>query len=244
MRQLIQNVLRGCGYELRRVEDRRTTSPPPLPDLWPWIRQSQQIRTIIDIGANTGDFAAFLFSYFKPQALFAVEPLPSCLPALQEKAAGVKNFHIFNVALSDHEGQEHFYENSYAPSSSLLRVSNISQREFPQTTGETPTVVPVATLDSLLNPADLEHDVFIKIDVQGVEDRVIRGGSKVFAAARSVLVEMSFVPMYDGQSLFEEVHELLVELGFRFAGIKNQIWAASEQPLFAHCLYLRTANRS
>ena len=76
--------------------------------------------------------------------------------------------------------------------------------------------------------------------VQGVEDRVIRGGRAVFSAAKIVLIEMSFTAMYDGQPLFEEVHTLLEECGLRLAGFKNQIDSVETgQPLFAHCFYRR-----
>ena len=94
-------------------------------------------------------------------------------------------------------------------------------------------------------PVDtLERDIMIKIDVQGAEDRVIRGGRAVFSAAKIVLIEMSFVPFYDEQPLFEEVHGLLEACGLRLAGFKNQINdPGSGRPLFAHCLYRRPDSR-
>ena len=142
------------------------------------------------------------------------------------------------MALSDYSGEEVLYLNSYHPASSLLRVSDISKNEFPQTKDESPIEVKVRTLDSILCEEKFSEDIFIKLDVQGMEDKVIKGGQKVFTRAKFVLIEMSFLPIYDGQPLFEKVHNLLVELGFHFAGIKNQINSLnSGQPLFAHCLY-------
>ena len=62
--------------------------------------------------------------------------------------------------------------------------------------------------------------------------------------AKVVLIEMSFVPFYDEQPLFEEVHCLLEDCGLRLAGFKNQINdPSSGRPLFAHCLYRRTDAR-
>ena len=113
---------------------------------------------------------------------------------------------------------------------------------LPQDTRPPPAevTVTVARLDDILPADSIEPDVMIKIDVQGAEDRVIRGGRAVFSRASIVLIEMSFVPFYEGQPLFEEVHRLLVDCGLRLAGIKNQINdPASGRPLFAHCLYHR-----
>jgi FkbM family methyltransferase len=227
---------RRLGYDIRR-----TSPESALPaDIWGWLRETQRIGTVVDIGAHTGEFAAFLAGYFRPAAVFAFEPLPSCLSALRARAGGIRGLRVFDVALSDETGPVTLYANSYAPSSSVLRVSEASRTEFPETAGETPVQVSTARLDDVLRAGELERDILIKVDVQGVEDRVIRGGVRIFSAARCVLIEMSFVPMYEGQPLFEDVHTLLVNLGFRLGGFRNQVSSRrTGQPLFAHCCYLR-----
>jgi len=236
-KRFVRTVFRQLGYKIVRTGQ----SYSPLPDALDWIQSSQNIRTVLDIGANNGDFAAFLSSHFKAHKTYAFEPLASCERDLRSKAERIPNFHVFNVALSDHSGTEILYENSYSPASSLLRMEKITKIEFPQTVGEIPRRVQVCPLDDLLNPDLLEKNIFVKVDVQGLEDRVIRGGRRVFSAAQCVLIEMSFVPMYEGQPLFEEVHSQLVEIGFRFAGLKNQINSPrTSRPSFAHCLYLRS----
>jgi FkbM family methyltransferase len=238
-KEFVKRMLYRLGYEIRPIGAALEFS-----EIWRWLRETQRIRTVIDIGAHNGDFGAFLAGFFQATSTYAFEPSRSCEAVLQEKARTVHNYRPFQLALSDREGDVDWYENSYGPASSLLRVGQISKTEFPQTATETLSRVRQARLDDILDADVLERDILIKLDVQGAEDRVIRGGRRVFAAAHCVLVEMSFVSMYDGQPLFEEVNRLLDELGFRFAGLKNQIHSAhSGQPLFAHCLYLRTADR-
>ncbi len=210
-------------------------------ELWTWLRQTYSIKTVIDVGANDGKFARFLARNFSAEETYVFEPLTSHIPALESQSSSIPNLKIFNVALSDYQGNERFYQNSYSPSSSLLRVSEIHKKEFPHTAGETETIVKVSRLDDLVSKENLKQDIFIKIDAQGVEEKVIKGGEKVFSLAKCVLVEMSFVLMFEKQPLFEEVHSLLVDLGYRFAGIKNQIISREGQPLFAHCLYLRSS---
>jgi FkbM family methyltransferase len=241
-RRWVRSGLNRLGYDIRRLgrEPSAAADVAAASDVLGWLSTTQTIATVIDIGANTGDFGEFLSSILRPHRVYAFEPLPACLPALRAKARTLPGLTVFDVALSDQAGEATFFINSYHPSSSLLRVGEISREEFPHTAGETPIRVRLARLDDMLDVAKLERDIFIKIDVQGVEDRVIRGGGRVFGAASSVLVEMSFVPMYDGQPLFEEIHDLLVGLGLRFAGIRNQVSSTTtSQPLFAHCLYVR-----
>ena len=210
------------------------------PDAWAWIRSTTNIRTVIDIGAHVGGYSEFLGRYFQPAAIYAFEPLASCQPRLQQLAEQLGNMRVFQIALDDHEGEETFWENDYGPSSSLLHVSDIHKQAFPHTENESRSTVKVARLDDMLDASTLGRDVLIKIDVQGVEDRVIRGGRAVFGAAEMVLIEMSFLQMYEQQPIFDEINDLLRECGLRLAGFKNQIdEPQTGQPLFAHCLYRR-----
>lgn len=237
-KRIIRRILYKLGYEVRHVN--RPSEEGSSPDIWTWLRTSAGIRTVIDVGANNGEFAEFLSSYFDAVRTIAIEPLPGCVEQIRQRKRAIQHLTVFECAVSDHEGRATLFENAYAPASSLLPVSRNSTDEFPQTAGPLREVeVAVSRLDDLVDPANLEGTVLIKLDVQGLEDKVIRGGETVFRAAKFVLVEMSFVPMYDGQPLFEEVHALLVDMGFRFAGIKNQVDSpATGQPLFMHCLYV------
>lgn len=215
-------------------------TPLPTVDLWTWIRSTLTIRTVIDIGANTGDYVEYLGNFFQPSAIYAFEPLTSCQPRLREIAERFPQMQVFNLALDDHAGEETFWENAYGPSSSLLHVSDIHKEAFPHTERESATTVQVARLDDVLDVATLEHGILIKIDVQGVEDRVIRGGTAVFSAADAVLIEMSFLALYDRQPIFDEINDLLRAHGLRLVGVKNQIEdPTTGQPLFVHCFYRR-----
>jgi FkbM family methyltransferase len=236
--KLAQRRVRRFGYSLVVAPSRG--AGPPTWDVWDWVRDSTKIRTVIDIGANDGAYAAYLNGFFKPVAVHAFEPLPACQEKLVALRQQIPHLTIHPLALAEAPGQADFYENEFGPASSLLRVSDLTRRVFPETERETVSTVSMARLDDVLPVESLEQEILIKIDVQGVEDRVIRGGRAVFSAAKIVLVEMSFVPMYDGQPLFEEVHHLLERHGLRLAGFKNQITEpGSGQPLFAHCLYRR-----
>lgn len=238
----LQNYFKRVKACFSRLGNQAPSVPPEQPnDLWSWLRDTASICTLIDIGANNGDFAEFLANLFKADQTYVFEPLLIYREDLELKKSSIHNLNIFNVALSDIAGEETFFQNSYGPASSFLRVSDQSKTEFPQTAGEAATQVKVARLDDLLAEKALETDIFIKIDVQGFEDKVIQGGYHIFAKARYVLIEMSFLPMYLGQPLFNQVHAQLAELGYEFSGITNQICATSGQPMFAHCLYIKSA---
>jgi len=234
IKDFVQSTLRERGYEIRRLSDDRSIDASNA--MFRWLRTSYTIGAVIDIGANDGALLAFLQRFFKAQTSIAFEPMPAARAALE--ARNIPGVQVFPHALSDTTGTTTFEVNAYGPASSMLPVAEVSRTEFPQTARIAETIeVPLARLDDLVDPATLPAGLFVKMDVQGVEDRVIAGGRNVIGRADLVMVEMSFKAMYEGQALFEEVHAPLVALGFRLAGIKNQLSAASGEPLFGHFLY-------
>jgi FkbM family methyltransferase len=235
LKSAIQAMMRARGYEIRPLQDKRQSLDASTP-LISHLRKTARIGTLIDIGANNGELLAFLQRCFKTERSYAFEPLPSARAELT--ARGIPGVVIFPHALSDAPGMTRFQVNSNGPSSSILPVTDLKRAEFPHAGTVTEVIeVEQARLDDLVNPENMPLDIFVKIDVQGVEDRVIAGGQRLFSAARYVMVEMSFRPLYEGQALFEEVHAPLVKLGFRLAGVKNQLCAEDGEPLFGHFLY-------
>jgi FkbM family methyltransferase len=233
-KQIVQDALRRQGYELRRISDDRSIDASN--SMFQWLRKTARVGTVIDIGANDGAFLEFLQSFFKAERSLAFEPIPAARAVLEKR--GIPGLTTFPHALSDGEGTATFEINAYGPASSMLPVSELSRSEFPQTSSVAERiVVPLARLDDLIDPDSLPRGIFVKMDVQGVEDKVIAGGRDVIGRADWVLVEVSFRPMYEEQALFEEVHGPLAALGFRLAGIKNQLSAQSGEPLFGHFLY-------
>jgi hypothetical protein len=95
-------------------------------------------------------------------------------------------------------------------------------------------------LDSLMPELDLKPAMLVKIDVQGYEDRVLRGGERVVRVADYVLVETAFEPLYEAQATFATVYEVLIGFGFRYAGNLNQTTnPADGTVLFADALFVR-----
>jgi hypothetical protein len=78
-------------------------------------------------------------------------------------------------------------------------------------------------LDALAPALALSPPLLIKIDVQGYEDRVLRGGEETVKRAQVLIVETSFQRLYEEQALFEDVFRLLSGWGFRYAGALDQL---------------------
>ncbi|HEC14101.1 MAG TPA: FkbM family methyltransferase [Acidiferrobacteraceae bacterium] len=200
-----------------------------------WLNIDYDFQTLIDIGCNNGEFGSFLRGYLDIAHVLAFEPLERHGAHLESMG-----FDLFPVALGDRNGSTSFTVNKHDASSSILPMSDLMRSQFPELQETTPIEVEIRKLDDVLRDRDIGDDVLIKIDAQGVEDAIIRGGYETFSRAKAVIIEMSFVPMYEDQALFNEVHSLLADCGHKFSGIKNQICSVRERrPLFAHCVYQR-----
>lgn len=204
-----------------------------MADFFTWLANTQRFKSLIDIGANDGAFGAFLQQKLGLEVVHAIEPLSRHASALSERG-----FVVHSCALSDREGVSELVVSENDSGSSLLPASERCLSEYPQIRPVSRETVQVRELDRLeLEPLPLP--LLIKIDAQGAEAAIIRGGRDTFAKAAAVYIEMSFVPLYDGSALFGDVHAELSALGFDLRGFRAQHEAANGEPLFAHAIYLR-----
>lgn len=205
----------------------------------PWLR-AYGCRTVIDVGANEGQFAGWARAAFPDAQICSFEPLPSCHQILRTRFAGDARFKLFEMALGDARGEVEMFQNDYSPSSSLLEAAQSHHTAFPHTTRATPIRVPVRTLDDVLGDEKLDDPLLLKLDVQGFEARVLAGGTRVLSRAQLVLVELSLEPLYIGEPLFDEVYRWIVDRGFVLRGIVDQLRRPSDRkPLQVDALFER-----
>jgi FkbM family methyltransferase len=173
-------------------------------------------KFVVDIGANVGQFAIAATRIFKGVRVFSIEPDPRTAGELRHNLRAEKQTEVLVSALGDYVEDATFHVNKDTQVSSMLALGGDRVRAFPRSTVMEEITVPVTTLDALFNEQKIEGPILVKIDVQGFEDRVIRGGSKFLRGVDWVLVEVSFADLYDGERDFGVISRLLDELGFTF----------------------------
>lgn len=188
----------------------------------PWFRELE-IATVLDIGANTGQFAITMNFVLPKAKIYSFEPLPDCFEALQTRMKGVENFTAFNLGLGNESGILEFERNSFSPSSSFLKVTDIHKTAFPFTGDSNPVSVKVERLDTVVEQLTVTEPLMIKIDVQGYEDRVLSGGEQTIKRAKIIFIETSFEMLYEEQPLFGKIYEQLTNWGFNYMGALDQL---------------------
>ena len=209
----IKALCHRCGLDVRWV-------PPYRP--YEWLNQ-WNIRTVLDIGANTGQFAAMIHKALPEARIYSFEPLRDCYEQLRKNMVGILGFKAFNFALGDIAGQAEIHRNDATPSSSLLPMAELHKTAFPFTAHSEPELIEIRRLDDVVHELEIADNLLIKIDVQGAEDKVIRGGLGTLSRASALVVETSFEELYEGQPLFHTIYEMLRGNGLTYMGSEQNI---------------------
>ena len=179
--------------------------------------------TIIDIGANEGQFASNISSHFPHATFYCFEPLPEPFKGLSKRFGGLDRFHLYDLALGNESGKKRMFRNEYSLSSSILPMAEAHKEAFTNTKNEFEEYITIDTLDNVFKKIKIKGPILVKIDVQGFEKEVIKGGQKIISKADMIILETSFVPLYKNAPLFGDIYESLKNLGFNYQGSFDQL---------------------
>jgi len=234
VKRAMRRAARGMGLEVCRLQHSPAYTLCGLRNL--------DVRTVVDVGANTGQFARQALEWFPRAQIVSFEPVSEAFEELGRLAKESRGrVRAEQVALGEQEGtlamKVHL---DHSPSSSLLDVTQRGLELYPFQRRRVERQVRVARLDDYLREREIElrPEVLVKLDVQGYEDRVIRGGKETLARAAACIVEISLEPLYVGQPTFREIVELLEALGLRYAGNLEQSFGPAGQVVFVDAVFL------
>lgn len=173
---------------------------------------------VYDIGANRGQFASACSAFFPHSQVVAFEALPELAERLASTFKGYRNVRVIGAALGSKPERRGFYVNEYSASSSFLPLSRHHVAHFAHAVRTKRIELDIVPLDEIVAANTLPPPDLLKLDIQGFELEVLKGAERALAAARHVLLETSFRPMYEGEPLFAESYRYLVDRGFVFVG--------------------------
>lgn len=216
LRHQLRKLLWGFGFDFHRIDG--IASPigrrRKLLDLY-------AIDTVLDVGANTGQYAEEMRKDvgFKGN-MFSFEPLSHAFSVLNQKAANDANWHAFNFALGDSNSRAQINVSLNSYSSSILPMLDSHRNAAPESTYTGKEDIEIRKLDDFFFQNVNGKHIWLKIDTQGFEDRVLRGASKCLSKISTIQLELSTVPLYEGQMLIDELISWLKELGYSIVSLE------------------------
>ena len=205
LNKLVKSVFKVLGMNISRIE-----STPPSAVV------HHQIDLIFDIGANDGGYARLTRSEGYKGKIISFEPLPDAYQSLLEKSKKDENWIIHKRCVVGSEiGQAeiNISENSY--SSSLLPMLQAHTSAAPTSIYKGKAATDLITLDSVFEYyRQSNKKIFVKIDTQGYEAEVLKGLTKNIENIFGVQLELSVVPLYEKQELYQHFFCYFEENGF------------------------------
>jgi len=236
-------------WRLANIRARKLARIAAKPAFWPAFRQGVvasvehsripfggEFATVLDVGASRGQFALFAASRFPGARIVSFEPLPE--PAADLRRIMGDRVEVRETAVGATSGTAAINVSARDDSSSLLPIGARQEREFPGTGADRTIEVPLTTLDDAL-PAAPARPCLLKLDVQGLELEVLKGATRTLEAVDEALIECSFVELYEGQALADEIVEFLRGTGLRLAGVHEVVHAADGSAIQADFLFRR-----
>ena len=175
-----------------------------------------RLGTVVDIGANTGQWISALMRFVPIRRAEVFEPNPEVYAELHLRLGSRPGIHLHNEALGERPGIQLLHVTRGSTLSSLLPPSDML-KVWHGDRGEQVTQVPVSVrkLDEVIQ-ADVVVDL-LKVDVQGSERTVLKGGVETLKRTRALLIEMVFESHYEGDVTFWSLYDYITrDLRFKF----------------------------
>jgi FkbM family methyltransferase len=218
MKKIVRKIVNALGLDLRRLNSFDNPSVQLLAAL-----DYVKANIVFDVGANVGQFAHDLRSVGFGGKIISFDPLTSAHTQLRKAARNDPDWVIHpRVALGDRDAEISINIAGNSVSSSVLPMLDAHSSAAVGSAYIASEPTPLVRLDTIADQY-LGNDSrpFIKIDTQGFEWQVLDGASDTLRRANGLLLEISFVPLYEGQRLWREVIERMEREGFSLWAIQK-----------------------
>jgi len=206
IKRLVRKSIRSAGWDIKRFD-------PLSSEATQLARQLavHQIDVVFDVGANTGQFAERLRDAGFPGRIVSFEPSSAAHLTLSQHARRDANWTIApRMALGGHDGTITLNLAGNSASSSVLPMLPSHATAAPESRYIGSETVDLRTLDSVSTGFVTKTErIFLKLDVQGFEYQVLQGATQFLKRVAGIQIELSLVPLYDGEHLFDPMlHDL------------------------------------
>lgn len=185
--------------------------------------KSHTVNIVLDVGANSGQYACELRRAGFRGRIVSFEPLSEPYTALKAKASTDSLWDCHRCAVGDLDGTISVnVAGNGGQSSSVLPMLTSHREAFPEANYVGVEDVPVHKLDSLAPRLLQSGDIgFLKIDVQGYEKGVLSGAEEtVRNHCVGMQLELSLLPLYENSMLIREALDLAQSMGFTLTGLQ------------------------
>jgi FkbM family methyltransferase len=179
------------------------------------IKSLDKGNSFLDVGAHYGYFSLLAASIVGPNGkVRSIEASKSTFNVLSRNVKSSSNIKAFNIAISNRKEQLDFYEYPllYSEYNSLDADQYDNSRWAKSVT---PNVIKIEAvpLDDFIHLHGFQPD-FIKIDVEGVEDKVVTGMKNLLRSTKKLIISMEYILDENPKSPHDKAMAMMVKSGF------------------------------
>lgn len=209
--QCVRTILRHAGLTVHRyspatVHDARIQA----------LLAHHQIDLVLDVGANSGQYAVALRRAGYAGHILSFEPLRDAWEQCKANASRDPLWSVApQMALGATEGRVEIHVAKNSVSSSILPMHDTHRAAAADASYVGIESVDLRRLDRVAREAiDSARRPFLKIDTQGYEREVLEGASDVIDRLWGIQLEISLTPLYEGSPTLADILRLMEQSGF------------------------------
>lgn len=213
---LLKSAARSLGVELRRYDVAASEVAR-----FHHLLKAKHVDLVVDVGANEGQYGKSLLKGGYRGSILSIEPLSEAYDRLTRATQASPSWQVApRTAVGDVDGTVEMNVAGNSVSSSILPMLDSHAKAAPSSRYRATESVQIIRLDSLSHPMlHKSRSTFLKVDAQGYEMHVLRGASSLLEKVVGLQIELSLLPLYEGQRTYLQVLEWLSQRGFGLWGL-------------------------
>lgn len=180
-----------------------------------------QARVIFDVGGNCGLFSAFAEVACPNAVIHCFEPSSKLLPIIQRNVSQ-NRVHVHGVAISDSNGKAELHINPGSEQTNSLNRSAVEL--FAASANIKAETIDCICLDDFSRNNNIDKVDVLKVDVQGFEGAVLRGGRGLLQTVDMLFIESTWM---DIESIVELI-PFALHYGFSHASVLNSVYMGAD----------------
>jgi FkbM family methyltransferase len=243
--KIARGIIRGFGYDVVKYPVRYPSELYADSVNFLKLLLDNKINLIFDIGANDGRWAERVFKIGYEGRIVSFEPLSCVYDKLLKASKSNPKWEISErCAIGDSQGIIEINISKNIGSSSILPLLKTHLDAEPDSVYLGSEKVKLYKLDTIAAKyLKAGEEIFLKIDVQGYEDRVLNGAREILTKVKGIQLELSLVPVYKEGLIFEKMLEGMNAIGFELCYLSPAFYhPITGRLLQVDCVFFRTSS--